>query len=32
MMIANAPDPERARREVQPALIALVEGLRQVDG
>ncbi|HWY89082.1 MAG TPA: TetR/AcrR family transcriptional regulator, partial [Solirubrobacteraceae bacterium] len=32
MMIANAPDPTHARKEVQPALIALVEGLRQVDG
>jgi AcrR family transcriptional regulator len=32
MMIANAPDPKRARKEVEPALIALVEGLRQVDG
>jgi AcrR family transcriptional regulator len=32
MMIANAPDPKCARKEVEPALIALVEGLRQVDG
>jgi AcrR family transcriptional regulator len=29
MMIANAPNPKRAREEVEPALIALVEGLRQ---
>jgi len=27
MMIANAPDPNKARREVEPALIALVESL-----
>jgi AcrR family transcriptional regulator len=29
MLIANAPDPERARREVEPPLLALLEGLRQ---
>jgi AcrR family transcriptional regulator len=28
MLIANAPDPVQARREVEPALIALLEGLR----
>jgi AcrR family transcriptional regulator len=28
MLIAGAPDPERARREVEPALLALLEGLR----
>ncbi len=27
MMIANAPDPSKARREVEPALIQLVESL-----
>jgi AcrR family transcriptional regulator len=32
MMVADAPDPKRARKEVEPALIALVEGLRQMDG
>ncbi len=32
MMVANAPDPKRAREEVEPALIALVEGLRQTEG
>jgi AcrR family transcriptional regulator len=32
MMIANAHDPKRARKEVEPALIALVEGLRQAEG
>jgi AcrR family transcriptional regulator len=29
MMIANAPDPEQARRKTEPALLALFEGLRQ---
>ncbi len=28
LMIANAPDPEVARREAEPALLALIEGLR----
>ncbi len=28
LMIANAPDPDAARREVEPALLALLEGLR----
>jgi AcrR family transcriptional regulator len=28
MLIANAPDPERARQEVEPALLALLDGLR----
>jgi len=28
MLIANAPDPERARDEVEPALMALLDGLR----
>lgn len=28
MLIASAPDPEAARGEVEPALIALLEGLR----
>jgi AcrR family transcriptional regulator len=28
MLIANATDPKRARREVEPALMALLEGLR----
>jgi hypothetical protein len=28
MMIANAPDPVAARREAEPALLALMEGLR----
>src|SRR5829696_4752557 len=28
MLIANAAEPERARREVEPALMALLEGLR----
>ena len=27
-MIANASDPEAARSEVEPALLALLEGLR----
>jgi hypothetical protein len=29
MMVANASDPEAARREAEPALLALVEGLRR---
>ena len=29
MVIANADDPAAAREEVEPALIALLEGLRQ---
>ena len=29
MMIANAPDPEAARREAEPPLLALLEGLRK---
>jgi AcrR family transcriptional regulator len=28
MMVANAPDPEAARRETEPALLGLLEGLR----
>ena len=28
MMVANASDPDAARREAEPALLALVEGLR----
>jgi AcrR family transcriptional regulator len=28
MMIANSPNPRRARKEIEPALITLVEGLR----
>jgi hypothetical protein len=29
MLIANASDHEQARREVEPPLIALLEGLRR---
>ena len=29
MMIANAADPEAARREAEPPLLALLEGLRK---
>jgi hypothetical protein len=28
LMIANAPDPDAARRQAEPALLALLEGLR----
>jgi hypothetical protein len=28
MMIANAPDPAAARKQAEPALLALLEGLR----
>ena len=29
MIIANAADQEQARRDVEPALLGLLEGLRQ---
>ena len=28
LMVANAPDPDAARRKAEPALLALLEGLR----
>ena len=28
LMVANASDPDAARREAEPALLALLEGLR----